>query len=182
MAINEVSTGANNTKNEEMHEVKEIKYVRGKIPDFFKISLFGHRDFSEHVSMERGLMKLLAELLNDRELVEIYIGRNGEFDVFSASIIKRFQKKTDDKKCEMTLVLPYAVRDVDDFQKYYDNVTIPIKAHPKAAITLRNKWMIENSDLVLVYVVNSHGGAYEAMRYAEKLNKKVINLAKFYCE
>ena len=35
---------------------------------------------------------------------------------------------------------------------------------------------------VIVYVKKSRGGAYEAMRYAEKLNKKVINLAEFYCE
>ena len=40
--------------------------------------------------------------------------------------------------------------------------------------------MIENSDLVLVYVINSHGGAFEAMRYAEKLNKKIINLATYF--
>ena len=87
---------------------------------------------------------------------------------------------SDDKRLEMTLVLPYTVKDVEYYQKYYDNVLIPIKAHPKAAITLRNKWMVENSNLVLVYVINSHGGAFEAMRYAEKLNKKTINIATYF--
>ena len=36
--------------------------------------------------------------------------------------------------------------------------------------------MIEKSDLVIVYVERQSGGAYAAMRYAEKLNKQIINL------
>lgn len=36
--------------------------------------------------------------------------------------------------------------------------------------------MIENSHLIIVYVKRDKGGAYTAMKYAEKLNKKVINL------
>jgi len=50
------------------------------------------------------------------------------------------------------------------------------KAHPKAAITLRNKWIIDNSELVLVYTERKEGGAYRAMKYAESLNKTVVNL------
>lgn len=41
---------------------------------------------------------------------------------------------------------------------------------------LKNQWMIEQSDLVIVYIERKEGGAYTAMKYAEKLNKKVINL------
>lgn len=146
--------------------------------DICRISLFGHRNLEEYNAVEKGINAVLSELLYTEQCVEIYIGRNGEFDIFAASVIKRFQKMTDDKKCEMTLVLPYSVKDIEDFQRYYDNVTIPVKAHPKAAITSRNRWMVENSDLVLVYVTKFCGGAYEAMRYAEKLKKRIINLAR----
>ena len=122
--------------------------------------------------------RFFENLLAKHVLLEFLIGRNGEFDVFTASIIKRFQKKAGQERCEMTLVLPYTVSNIEDYQRYYDNIAIPIKAHPKAAITSRNKWMVENSDLILVFVKKSHGGAYKAMRYAEKLNKRVINLAE----
>lgn len=148
--------------------------------ELYRISLFGHRDFEDTQTVEKGIRSVLSELSRTKQFIEVYIGRNGEFDVFSASVIKRYQKLTDDRGLEITLVLPYTVKDVEYYQKYYDSITIPIKAHPKAAITLRNKWMIENSDLVLVYVINSRGGAFEAMRYAEKLNKKIINLATYF--
>jgi hypothetical protein len=36
--------------------------------------------------------------------------------------------------------------------------------------------MLEQSDLVIVNVEHSKGGAYTAMKYAEKNNKKIINL------
>lgn len=146
--------------------------------EIFRISLFGHRNFEEYTAVEKGINTVLAEVLCKEECVEIYTGRNGEFDIFSASVIKCFLRSRENKNCELTLVLPYTVKDIDYYQEYYDNVIVPIKTHPKAAITSRNKWMVENSDLVLVYVKNSHGGAYEAMRYAEILNKKIINLAQ----
>lgn len=82
---------------------------------------------------------------------------------------------------DITLVLPYMVADLEYYEKYYDSIIIPESVygvHPKSAITLKNRWMIEQSDLVIVYVARKKGGAYTAMKYAEKLNKNVINICK----
>ena len=65
------------------------------------------------------------------------------------------------------------------YKEYYDNIIIPenlYNAHPKSVITLKNRWMIEQSNLVIVYVERNNGGAYTAMKYAKKLNKNVIQL------
>ena len=80
---------------------------------------------------------------------------------------------------DITLVLPYTVADIEYYEKYYDSVIIPESlygAHPKFAITLKNRWMIERSDLVIIYAERESGGAYAAMKYAKKLNKKIINI------
>ena len=64
---------------------------------------------------------------------------------------------------------------------YYDNVMIPEcigRTHPKGAITKRNRWMVEACDLFICYIEREDSGAYTAMKYAKKLEKKVINLAK----
>ena len=37
--------------------------------------------------------------------------------------------------------------------------------------------MVEQADLFVCYVEREEGGAYTAMKYAKKLEKKVINLA-----
>ncbi|MBQ1962789.1 MAG: hypothetical protein II369_01575 [Clostridia bacterium] len=47
---------------------------------------------------------------------------------------------------------------------------------PKFAISKRNEWMMENADLIIAYVERGYGGAYQALRIAERKRKKIINL------
>ena len=59
----------------------------------------------------------------------------------------------------------------------HDNVVIPtalIGIHPKTAIKARNRWIVENSDIVNGYTIRDYGGAYTALKYAERLKKKII--------
>ena len=143
------------------------------------VSLFGHREIDDLRLLENQLAPIIKELIQTKPYVSFLIGRNGEFDEFVASVIKRAQKDIGKENNDLTLVLPYRVADIEYYEKYYDSTIIPecvYGVHPKASIVLKNRWMIENSDLIIVYVKRDKGGAYTAMKYAEKLNKKVINL------
>ena len=64
--------------------------------------------------------------------------------------------------------------------KLYDySLYPPIEKTPlKFAISKRNKWIVNEADLIIAYVSRNYGGAYSALKYAEKLKKKIINLAK----
>ena len=145
----------------------------------FTVSLFGHREVSDLILLEKRLIPLLKNILDEQQYTSFLIGRNGEFDTHSASIIKQIGKNIEKESYDINLVLPYRVADIDCYEKYYDSIIIPDtlhKVHFKAAITLRNKWMIENSDLIIAYVEHNTGGAYNALKYAKKLGKTVINL------
>ena len=147
--------------------------------NFFTVSLFGHRVVYEMQHVGDALIPLVRELLRTKAHVVFLVGRNGEFDEYVASLIKQERKNTDKENCDVTLVLPYKVADMEYYEKYYDGIIIPAcvqKAHYKAAIPLKNRWMVEQSDLVIVCVEHEGGGAYTAMKYAEKQNKRVINL------
>ena len=150
--------------------------------DFFTVSLFGHREIADLRGLERMLLPLIKELIQTKTYVTFMISRNGEFDEYSASVIKAAQKALGKENNDITLVLPYKVAALEYYEDYYDSIIIPdsvFGAHPKRAITLKNRWMVEQSDFVIVYVERKCGGAYEAMKYAERLNKNVINL---FCE
>ena len=141
--------------------------------------MFGHRDFYGHRQLEeRLIIPILRDLIRQHKFIEIYMGRDGEFDTYAATIVKRVQRDYDDYHAiEFNLVLPYPKKDMEDFEKYYDRVNIPISAHPKLAITKRNEWMVEQADLVICYIERESGGAYKAVKYAEKLGKTVVNIA-----
>lgn len=146
----------------------------------FTVSLFGHREICDLRRLEQQLTRIVKAIVQEKSFVTFIIGRNGEFDEYSASVIKQTQRQMGKGNNEITLVLPYSVADIEYYEKYYDNIIIyesVCGVHPKSAITLRNRWMVEQSDLVIVYAERNKGGAYTAMKYAEKLNKRFINLA-----
>lgn len=143
----------------------------------FTVSLFGHREVEDLRNIEAKLSKILKDLLQTNEYVSFLIGRNGEFDEFAASVIKSEQKKFGKEKSELILILPYPVAKQKYYEKYYDSITIPesiYSAYPKSAIALRNRWMIEHSDLVIFHLNHTSGGTHTAKKYAEKLGKSLI--------
>lgn len=83
------------------------------------------------------------------------------------------------------MVLPYLTAEYlnnkEYYHKYYSDIEISYVAsnsHPKSAIEIRNREMVNRADLIICYVQNNKGGAYKAMKYALKQNKQVINLAE----
>lgn len=145
----------------------------------YTVSLFGHREIQDLRRLGALLAPRIRDLIKTKEYVSFLVGRNGEFDEYAASVIKRVQKEVGSENSEISLVLPYTVANVEYYEKYYDNIIITEKiyrVHPKAAITLKNRWMAEQADLIIVYVERSKGGAFAAMEYAKKKEKRIINL------
>ena len=147
--------------------------------NIFTVCLFGHRKIKNTREIENSLSPIIKNLIQAKEYVSFLVGRNGEFDEYVASVIKHVQRECGKENSDITLVLPYKVADLEYYEKYYDSIIIPENvygAHPKSAITLKNQWMIEHSDLVIAYVERSNGGAFQAVKYAKKLNKDIFNL------
>ena len=149
--------------------------------DIFTVSLFGHREIDDLLDMEKRLAPFVKYLLRTKNYVSFIIGRNGEFDEYAASVVKRVRKEVGAENSEINLILPYEVADLAYYENYYDGILIPESlqgVHHKFVITARNRWMIEQSDIVLVYVNREYGGAYAAMKYAQKSDKEVVNLCE----
>ncbi len=147
--------------------------------EIFTVSLFGHREIDDLRRLDNWLFPIIKKLIRTKPYVSFIIGRNGEFDEYAASVIKRAQRELGKDNNDITLILPYTVANMECYEKYYDGIIIPeivYRAHPKSAITLKNRYMIDRSDLVIVYVERNKGGAYTAMKYADRLNKSIINL------
>ena len=149
------------------------------IMKIYTIGFFGHRNLYDIRRIDDKLSPIIKELIQTKPYVVFLVGRHGEFDKYVASLIKRIQKQVNSNNSELILVIPYAVANLEYYEKYYDNIIVPeivCNVHPKFAITLKNRWIVEQADLVVVNVEQRRGGAYAAMKYAERFNKKIINL------
>ena len=72
------------------------------------------------------------------------------------------------------------MKDDEYYEKFYDEIQYPVdsRTHPKAAITRRNRWMIENSELLVAFVEEGRtGGAMATLKYAQTRDVEIINLA-----
>lgn len=150
----------------------------------FTVSFFGHREISQPQLVEEQLEKTVREIIATKEYAEFLVGRDGEFDLLAASVVRRTAKKLDYGNCALVLVLPYMTAEYQknrqSFHNYYDEVQVCAEseaAHFKAAIQIRNRSMVERSDLIVCCIEHNSGGAYLTVKYAKQQKKKILNAA-----
>ena len=147
-----------------MSEFTDVSFL-----DVFRVSFIGHREVEDFFFVEEQINKAVRELILTKGYVEFYVGRNGEFDILVASVIKRAQKDMGDSNSSLILVIPYPIADMEAYENYYDDVVYPPelhKVHYKAAITKRNRWLVEHTDLLVAYVTKDKGGAATCLNMA----------------
>ncbi len=150
------------------------------LEEIYRVSFIGHRRIDRFRFVEEQLDRIISDLLSQKEYVEFYVGRNGDFDTMVASAVKRAQKVYGTSNSSLILVIPYAVADRDFLEKFYDEIWLPeelYKVHYKSAITKRNEWFVEHSDLLVAYVERDTGGAALCLKKAEKEGIDIKNIA-----
>lgn len=152
--------------------------------NIYTVSFFGHRELTHFVDIQEQLEKLIRQLLEKKEYVEFLVGRNGAFDSLVSSVIRMVKREyRDDNSCHI-LVLPYYTKEysynISYFEKFFDEVEIckeSENAFFKSAIQIRNKNMVDRSDLTVFYIEKESGGAYSTYKYAQKHKKEIIKIS-----
>ena len=149
----------------------------------YTVCFFGHRQIDDFRLVEQKIEALIDRLLNEHEYVEFLVGRDGEFDQLVTSAILRSRKRLDMANYSVTWVMPYLKADYlknkESYDNYYDSIEVceqSAKVHPKSAIQIRNKAMVDRSNLCVFCVTHKSGGAYQTLQYAERTGANTINL------
>ena len=136
-------------------------------------TFFGHKDTPKEI--EPTLRSTLIELIENKNVSVFYVGNNGNFDTL---VRRQLEDLSQTYPITYSVVLAYLPTE----KNKYDNLTNTIypeglETVPKRfAIPWRNKWMIQQSDVVVTYVTRNFGGAAQFKALAERLNKHIINL------
>ena len=90
--------------------------------------------------------------------MEFLVGRDGDFDLLVASMVRRCKRECRSDNSSLVWVLPYMTADFRDneesYREYYDEIEVFSGTHYKAAFQERNRHMIDRSDFVVFYVKN----------------------------
>ena len=152
----------------------------------YTVSFFGHRIIEDPLVIEKRLKTLIRRLLGEKEYVAFLVGRDGEFDqIVSSSILCCKREYRGDNSAHIW-VLPYPTADFRDnedaYRAYYDEIEVSQGAaggYFKAAYQMRNREMVDRSDLVVFCVQHERGGAWQTMKYAVKQGTPYINIHDF---
>ena len=152
--------------------------------EIFTVAFFGHRYIDNPLKVEELLEEQIRKLINEKEYVDFVVGRNGEFDQCVSSTVLRVRKNVRDDNSALVLVLPYVTAEYlnneEYFHDYYMDIEISYSAsmaHPKSAIQIRNREMVDRASLIICYIEENTGGAWQSVKYAIEQGKTVINLA-----
>lgn len=134
-------------------------------------TFFGHRDAPDSVESE--LRKTIIELLETGNVDVFYIGNSGNFDKLASCVLSELSS-------EYSFICRIVLAYLPEHETTYNFDTIypeGIEEVPRRfAISYRNNWMIERSDIVVTYVRRNYGGAYQFKVIAEKKSKKMIEI------
>ncbi len=134
-------------------------------------TFFGHKDTPDAIYPL--LEKTISEIIQKYPDIEFYVGHNGHFDGMARTALKKLS-------APYTVVLAYLPTRRDEILYRGEDTLYPegLETVPKRfAISHRNKWLVNNSDMVIAYISHIASRAAEFVRYAERRGKIVINIA-----
>lgn len=142
------------------------------------LTFCGHSDFRPTVALEKTLLSVLEDHVGNAQ-ADFFLGGYGNFDTFAFRVGQCYQKTH--PNVTLVFVTPY-LHDphFSERAQAYGTVLYPPleSVPPRFAISRRNKYMVEKSDLVIGFITRSRGGAYQTYDHAVRKGKKTVNLAE----
>lgn len=131
-----------------------------------KCCFVGHRD---SVGIEEKIYTAIKKLIAN-DVTDFYSGGMGNFDKQCERIVKELGGKI--------IFIPYNMKCIKKEDKlWYDAIICPFgnKPYAKFDIPNRNRWLVDQSDIILSYVYRK-SGAKTTLDYAIQMHKKILSL------
>lgn len=135
-------------------------------------TFFGHR-YAEY-EIKHKIKSAIEDIIKKGEQL-FYVGNHGQFDMYVHDILIEMKKKHPQIKYYVVFAYPPG----GNVLNLPSDGIFPSElysAHFRQAIPMRNKWMVDNSDIVITYVTKPFGGAARFKAYANSNNKTILEL------
>ena len=137
---------------------------------------FGHKDTPS--SMYQKLEEAVEKVIVEDGVSSFLVGNQGQFDSMALSALRKLKLKY--PHINYNVVLAYMPVEKEMWSPYkYGETMLPEgieSVHPRYAISWRNKWLVNESDVVICYITHGWGGAARYVEMAVKKQKVIIHL------
>ena len=138
-------------------------------------AIFGHSEYS-YTYMYEKIERCITRLITQYKVTEFYIGLRGNFDSVCLSILCKLKRIYPFIRC--IRVWAYMPNEESEEIEGIDETIYLLERFvpPLYAIVETNKVLVQKVEYVLSGVSHEWGGAWGAVRYAQKRGKKVLNI------
>ena len=139
-------------------------------------AFFGHRVIGADISSQ---LEQAVRIAITNGATTFWVGGYGAFDSYAAGCVRRLKKEY--PQISLDLILAYLSIGKHALADAYDSTIYPegLELVPQRfAISKRNRWIVDNYDMIIAYVRSTYGGAYTALRSAKRKGIHVVNLAE----
>ena len=158
-----------------LFQIFMIHSAKNEVQPMSVVIFCGHSEFYGDEDVKLWLRETVERLILEGA-DDFLLGGYGGFDACAASVVWELKKQY--PAIRSTLVLPYLDRKVDS-TKYDCTLYPPLESVPKRyAISKRNEYMVNESEIVVAYVTHEWGGAATTLSYAKRKKKRIINYGK----
>lgn len=148
--------------------------MQGKICCFF-----GHRDAPD--TLAHDLYTAAEEMVLLEGVTTFLVGGHGNFDFLAAQTVRQLRMVYPHIRLVLVAAYASALRSPRVREGRFDEAFVPdtlAKVPFKAAIVCRNRWMAEQADFVIAYVIRAEGGHILPWSMPEKKGKKSVYYSK----
>lgn len=137
------------------------------------VTFCGHSDTPCYEEIRQRLHMVVKQLI-EQGAERFYLGGYGNFDSTAASVVWSLKKQY--SHIQSILVIPYLDKRIDA-SHYDDKIYPPLENIPRRyAIVHRNRWMVDNSDIVVAYVRHGWGGAAQMLEQAKRKGLTIVRV------
>ena len=138
---------------------------------------FGHKDTPSSVYDK--LEEVVEKAIVESGATSFLVGNQGQFDSMALKALRRMKERY--PHISYNVVLSYMPEEKEGWWPYkFGETMLPEgieSVHPRYAISGRNKWTVNESDMVIAYITHSWGGSARYVELAQKKGKAIINIA-----
>ena len=138
---------------------------------------FGHKDTPSSVYDK--LKEVVEKLIVEDGVTSFLVGNQGHFDSLVLSALRRLKEMY--PHINYNVVLAYMPAEKEEWNPYkFGETMLPEgieSVHTRYAISWRNKWMVNESDVIVAYITHSWGGAAKYVELAQRKGKTIISIA-----
>ncbi len=167
------------------NEIKACCFT-GYRPHKFSFSLT--QDNIDYTTLENKLCDAVFSL-PEMGCYKFYCGMASGFDLIAGETVATLKRAiVNSARVELIAVVPFK-RQEDTFKKEWqeryrallkkaDKIVYISDVYSRGCYRARNEYMVDNSDIIITWYDGQNGGTAQTLRYAERQNKKIVNIAQ----